>query len=177
MPEYKDRPVFLIGFMGSGKTTNGKKIARHMNRAFIDLDDVFEEQTQLRIADYFTAFGEAAFRNKERELLLQHDEIPAVIATGGGAPCFFDNMEWMLSKGLTVYLKAPAHLLANRLANSKHQKRPLVNGKSVEEILALVEERMPERQPFYEQAHLHIELPEDDLEGVAQRIREALTKE
>lgn len=133
--------VFLIGFMGVGKTTNGKKLAQALNRNFIDLDDLFVEQAGMSISDYFKVYGEENFRIKEREIL-QNLSIPepAIIATGGGAPCFFDNMEWMNEHGITIYLQIPAAALAKRLAASKRHKRPLIQDMSEEEILNFINE-------------------------------------
>ncbi|MBE7179186.1 MAG: shikimate kinase, partial [Mucilaginibacter polytrichastri] len=108
--------VFLIGFMGSGKTTAGKKLAAHLNRPFIDLDHVFERRYGSTIEAYFALYGEDAFRRAESELL-KTTAYPddAIISTGGGAPCFFDNIEWMNSQGLTIYIELPVKVLADRL--------------------------------------------------------------
>src|SRR5476651_2201785 len=88
--------IFLIGYMGSGKTTLGRRLAARLGYEFIDLDQVFEEKEGITIAQYFTYYGEDAFRKEESAILKQtHYPEKAVISTGGGLPCFFDNMDWM----------------------------------------------------------------------------------
>lgn len=165
------RHIFLIGFMGVGKTTNGKKLAALLDYPFVDLDEVFVEQEGMPISDFFALHGEAAFREKEREILRSVAHIPAsIVSTGGGAPCYFDNMEWMNKNGHTVYLTMPHQALANRLANSKRHKRPLIKDLSEEEILRLIEERMQQREPFYSQAKHHVPVIDLDLEKLAKNL-------
>ncbi|WP_028297794.1 shikimate kinase [Olivibacter sitiensis] len=165
------RHLFLIGFMGVGKTTNGKKLAALLNYPFVDLDEVFVEQEGMPISDFFALHGEAAFREKEREILRAVVNRPtSVISTGGGAPCYFDNMDWMNQQGTTIYLTMPHTALANRLANSKRHKRPLIKDLSEEEILQLIEERMQQREPFYSQAQHHIPALDLDLEELAKNL-------
>jgi shikimate kinase len=108
--------IFLIGFMGCGKTTLGRKLASRLDYEFIDLDDIFEEKVGMTITEYFSAFGEDAFRKLESEVLKQ-TKYPenAVVSTGGGLPCFFDNMDWMNAHGKTIYIKLSPKTLANRL--------------------------------------------------------------
>lgn len=163
--------VFLVGFMGVGKTTNGKKLARALNSPFIDLDELFVEQAGMSITAYFKEYGEEAFRLKEREIL-QHLSIsePAVIATGGGAPCFFDNMEWMNSHGITVYLQMPTGALARRLADSKKNKRPLIQHLNEEELVRFIEEKMQHRHPFYMQAHCHVDVLDFDIDALIKNL-------
>lgn len=161
------RHVFLIGFMGSGKSTRGKRMAKMLGVEFIDLDDIFVEENGMSIQAFFKEYGEEEFRKKEKEILQkQHLVTPSVIATGGGTPCYADNMKWMIDNGITIYLKLPNKLLAQRLFDSKHHKRPLVDGKPLEEILRIVDEKMNTRSAYYEQAHFHtnsLEHNEDSL--------------
>src|ERR1700759_1262658 len=105
--------IFLIGFMGSGKTTLGRKLANHWGCEFIDLDHKLEQQVELSIAEYFSFFGEDSFRRLEAEVL-RKTPYPknAVVSTGGGLPCFFDNMDWMNAHGKTVYIKLEPKTLA-----------------------------------------------------------------
>ncbi|WP_134088336.1 shikimate kinase [Olivibacter sp. XZL3] len=163
--------VFLVGFMGVGKTTNGKKLARALNRPFVDLDELFVEQVGLSITAYFKEHSEEAFRFKEREILqnLAISE-PAVIATGGGAPCFFDNMEWMNSHGITIYLQMPTGALAKRLADSKKNKRPLIQHLNEEELVGFIEERMQHRHPFYMQAHHHVNVLDLNIDALIKNL-------
>lgn len=152
---FNRRIVFLIGFMGSGKSTLGKKIATMIDFDFIDLDEQIIKRTKMNIADYFEKFGEDAFRQIEKEelhKLLEHEDV--IIATGGGTPCYYDNMEWMNQHGKTVYLKLPAKALVTRLTQNEVNTRPLLKGKSKEELLMYIDSTLKERAPFYEQAKI-----------------------
>lgn len=146
--------IYLIGYMGSGKSSAMKHLARHLSWEAYDVDSLFEERYKISVQDFFHKYDEAAFRKLESQLLketIQYEN--AVIATGGGTPCFYDNMEWMNANGTTVFLKVSPKTAVNRLINSK-KKRPLIEGKSEEELLAYVERHYGERMPFYEKAHV-----------------------
>lgn len=145
--------TFFIGFMGSGKTTHGRKLANFLNVAFIDLDEVFEQQNNTSIADYFTVFGEEKFRQAE-SALLKNTVYPenAIVSTGGGLPVFFDNLDWMKQHGIVVYLQVPPGVVAARLSNAKND-RPLLQHKTGEELLQFVTQKLTEREKFYLQAH------------------------
>lgn len=149
--------IFLIGFMGSGKTTLGRKLASKMGYEFIDLDHKLEQQVELSIAEYFTLFGEDAFRELESEVL-KKTPYPenAVISTGGGLPCFFDNMHWMKAHGKTVYIKLSPKTLAGRLETGK-EERPLLQEKHGDALIAFIEEKLAQREPFYSQADITAE--------------------
>jgi shikimate kinase len=120
----------------------------------------------MSIPELFAAFGEQGFRELENQTL-QEAAIAndAIIATGGGAPCFFDNMEWMNKNGITVFIDTPVKVLADRLINARVE-RPLVKGKSYEELIAFIETKLEERRPFYNQAQIilkGVDLSADDL--------------
>ncbi|MFA6946485.1 MAG: shikimate kinase [Pedobacter sp.] len=144
--------VFLIGFMGSGKTTIGKKLANYLKYDFIDLDKVIESRAGMSIVNYFELHGEGAFRELERDIL-QKTEFPenAIIATGGGAPCFGDNMEWMNKNGLVAYLSLSPKALASRLEHSKTD-RPLIRHLKGDELIDFIRKKLQEREEFYNQA-------------------------
>jgi shikimate kinase len=144
--------IFLIGFMGCGKTTLGRKLANRLGYMFIDLDHVLEAQEGMTIAQYFSTFGEDAFRKLESDVLKQ-TKYPqnAVISTGGGLPCFFDNIEWMNAHGKSVYIKLSPKALAGRLENEK-EERPLLREKHGDALVAFIEEKLTEREKFYNQA-------------------------
>jgi len=146
--------IFLIGFMGCGKTRMGKSISSKAEKPFIDLDTLIEHTQNLSIPEIFSLKGENGFREIERDTL-QHSAFAddAIISTGGGAPCFFDNMEWMNKNGLTIFIDPPVKVLADRLINAKTE-RPLVKNKSFDELLVFIEEKLNERRPFYEQAQI-----------------------
>ena len=148
--------VFLIGFMGCGKTTHGRKLAKLLKIDFVDLDEVFERENG-PINAYFNAFGEDNFRQKESELLKQ-TAYPenAIISTGGGLPVFFDNMDWMKHHGRIVYLEVPPKVIAARMETAK-TKRPLLQYKTGDELLQFIIQKLDEREPFYRQATLIID--------------------
>lgn len=138
--------------MGCGKTTLGRKLAANLGCEFIDLDHVLEAHAGMTIAQYFEKSGEAAFRKLESEIL-QQTTYPehAIIATGGGLPCFFDNMEWMNAHGKTIYIKLSPKTLAQRLENEKDE-RPLLREKQGDELVDFIAGKLTEREPFYNQA-------------------------
>lgn len=151
---YNAGRIFLVGYMGCGKTTLGKKLAARLNCPFIDLDHVLEAQEGISIADYFAAHGEAAFRQLESSVL-KNTAYPhkAVVSTGGGLPCFFDHMDWMKAYGQVVYIKLNAKVLAGRLENNKDD-RPILRHKHGDELIAFIDEKLSEREPFYSQANI-----------------------
>jgi shikimate kinase len=144
--------IFFIGFMGCGKTTLGRKLALRLGYEFIDLDHILEAEVGMTIAEYFSVFGEDAFRTLESEVL-KRTSYPdrAVISTGGGLPCFFDNMQWMNTHGKTIYIKLSSKTLADRLENEKG-KRPVLNGAKGKDLVDFIEEKLTERDKFYNQA-------------------------
>lgn len=145
--------IFLIGYMGSGKTTLGKAYARENKLAFIDLDWYIEERMHQSISDLFAKQGEAGFRELERKMLHEAGEFEdTVIACGGGTPCFFDNMEYMNAAGDTVFLDVHPDVLFRRLKVAK-AKRPLLANKTDEELMDTIISTLKRRLPFYEQAH------------------------
>lgn len=144
--------IFLIGYMGCGKSTMGRKLSQQLDIAFIDLDKYIEEKYFKTIPQIFEQEGEPAFREKEQAALIEVAEFDNVIvATGGGAPCFFDNMELMNEAGLCVFLDVETEELANRLIHSKTE-RPLIKGKSPHKLVDFIEGMMQKRRPFYEKA-------------------------
>ena len=144
--------VFLIGFMGSGKTTIGKKLASYLKYEFIDLDKLIEAKAGMRIADYFAAHGEDDFRKMERDVL-QNTHYPdhVVVATGGGAPTYDDNMEWMNENGKVAYLSLSPKVLASRLENS-NTDRPLIRNLKGEDLVDYITTKLADREPFYNQS-------------------------
>lgn len=144
--------IFLIGFMGCGKSTMGRALAASLNMTFIDLDTYLEERYFKTIPQIFAEEGEANFRLKERKVL---EEVSAfdkvIVATGGGAPCFFDNMELMNQSGFCIFLDVEIDSLVYRLTHAKTE-RPLIKGKSPEELHHFIEELMQKRRPFYEKS-------------------------
>jgi len=163
--------VFLIGFMGSGKTTLGRKLAARMNYEFIDLDHVLEKQVELSIAEYFTLFGEPSFRKLEGEVL-RKTPYPenAIISTGGGLPCHSDNMEWIKANGTSIYIKLSPKTLADRLEAGK-EERPLLQDKHGDALITFIENKLNEREAFYSQANIIV----DGLSLTAERLQDILS--
>jgi len=159
--------VFLTGFMGSGKTTLGKKLANYLKYDFIDLDKLIEARAGMSIVEYFGKHGEAAFRELEREVL-QSTDYPenVVVATGGGAPCYGDNMEWMNSKGHVAYLSLPPKALAARLEPSKAD-RPLIRHLKGQELVDFIKAKLKEREIFYKQSRFVISAADLTAERLA----------
>jgi len=146
--------VYLIGFMGCGKTTVGKKLAASLKWKFIDLDKKIEEKTGLTVGELFATRGEEYFREIEattlRELTFDSN---CVVAVGGGTPCFKENIDFMLSNGYTIYLKLTPAQLASRLKDSA-DKRPLIQNTQGKELLDFIETKLAERSKWYEKSHL-----------------------
>lgn len=163
--------IFLIGFMGCGKSTLGRKLAATLNLTFIDLDTFLEERYFRTIPQIFAEEGEDSFRSKERKVL---EEVSAfdnvIVATGGGAPCFFDNMELMNSSGFCVFLDVAVESLVYRLIHAKVE-RPLIKGKSPEELHGFIEMMMQKRRPFYEKASYILKGAEISPEQVMELIK------
>ncbi|MDR0612546.1 MAG: shikimate kinase [Dysgonamonadaceae bacterium] len=152
---------FLVGYMGSGKTTVGKQLAKKLNLQFTDMDMFIENRYRKSVSAIFEEKGEAAFREIERKVLRELlDFENVVISTGGGTPCFFDNMDLMNQSGITVYLKVSVDELAERLKNSK-QKRPLIKDKDSEEMKTYIAANLEKREQFYNRATFIFE--SDDL--------------
>ncbi|MBB2151812.1 shikimate kinase [Pedobacter gandavensis] len=145
--------IFLIGFMGCGKSTLGRKLATKLGYDFIDLDHQIEMLAGMPIGEFFAAKGEPAFRVFESKTLKEFNYPDnCVVATGGGAPCYFDNMQWINENGLSVYIEMPPTALAKRLEGGK-DKRPLLKDMNEDELIAFIAAKLEERNPFYQQAN------------------------
>ncbi|MFZ4581927.1 MAG: shikimate kinase [Paludibacter sp.] len=156
--------IFLIGYMGCGKTTLGKRLAAALGFAFIDLDGFIEEKYHKSVASIFDELGQDKFREMEKNALSEVAEFEnTVIATGGGAPCFFDNIGTMNQTGLSVYIKLSPEQLATRLENSRAGKRPLIAGKSGQELREFITDGLLQREKFYLQASLIVAGSDDDI--------------
>ncbi len=162
--------VFLIGFMGCGKSTKAKQLANRLECPVIDLDAVIVAEQGQTIAEYFAANGEAAFRQLERETLKNYPyPETCVVATGGGLPCFFDNMDWMNANGKTVYLQMEPAQLVSRLHN--RQKRPLIKDMDDEQLLVFIQNKLAERDVFYTQAQFIINAFDLDAELLEEKLK------
>lgn len=152
--EQRKTNIILMGFMGSGKSTIGKLLSQEMKYSFIDLDSYIEHRYHKTINHLFDEKGEEEFRQIESEMLrevLQFEEV--VISTGGGTPCFNNNLELIRQSGITVYIEVDEDIICARLAKAKIS-RPLIKQKSEDEIRDYVRETILRRAPFYEQADI-----------------------
>ncbi len=156
--------------MGAGKTTAGKKLASLMKYPFIDLDAKIETETGHSVPELFRS-GEVRFREIESMVLQNTTELQdAVISCGGGTPCFNDNLNWMKSHGITVFISMTPGALFHRLAGSR-QKRPLLSGKSDVELMEYIVETLKEREYFYRQCHYIVQGENLDVQELLSTIR------
>jgi shikimate kinase len=163
--------IFLIGFMGAGKTTAGKRLSKTLGMDFVDLDLKIEEETGQTIPELI-ASGELIMRKHESAVLKKTGNLTnAIIATGGGTPCFNDNMTWMNRHGITIYLRMSAGSLYRRLLHSKTE-RPLLAGKNPEQLKAFIEKTLAEREKFYLKAKYTVKGEDLDNRSLASWIRE-----
>lgn len=166
--------IFLTGYMGSGKTTAGKKLATDLGYDFIDLDHFIESQYQQSIPEIFAAKGEGEFRRMEHNALKKIlEKTDAVISCGGGTPCYFNNMELMNSHGITIYLKMSVNALVNRLLNAK-EKRPLIMGKTEPELHAFIAQQLEKREDFYHQAQFTVKGKDLKVEELVAFVKQSV---
>jgi shikimate kinase len=166
------KPIFLIGFMGTGKSTVGNLLAAKLERRFIDLDAVIEEEAHMTIPEIFFNEREAGFRAREAAALRRvAAQGPQLIAVGGGAPCHGDNLDFMLHAGRVVCLTANVDELVRRIGDP--EKRPMLAGKDVRQEIDKI---LPARQKFYDRAHLVVDTTGVVPSQVARRIAEELEK-
>jgi shikimate kinase len=152
------RRIILIGYMGAGKTTVGKALAKELGMQFYDLDWYIENRRRKKVAQIFAEVGEEGFRKIEHNMLHEVAEFEdVIISCGGGTPCFFDNMDYLNQQGDVVYLKATPETLYKHLMMAKVE-RPLLKDKSPEELIAYITEHLKERSPFYEKARYSLDV-------------------
>ena len=167
--------LYLTGYMASGKSTLGRKIAKRTELPFFDTDKMVEEAEGATCADIITFAGEEYFRKAERRALEQTAEYEnAIISTGGGLPIWGDNQEWIAQHGVSVYIKRAPEQILSRLSEHGRQKRPKFRGKSDEELLQFMHEHLAEREPIYLKATIVVDCNEvSDLE-ITDRLVELL---
>lgn len=162
--------IYLIGFMGSGKTTIGKKLARKLAYDFIDLDSLIESKIGISITGYFEEFGEERFRLIEQQALKNSFKLKnTIISTGGGAPCFFDNMNEINQNGFSIYLKADIPLIISRLQEGKEQ-RPLIKNKNPEELKKYISELLSTRETYYKEANLVVNAKSLNIKTLIEKL-------
>jgi shikimate kinase len=162
--------IYLVGYMGSGKSSAGRKLAGKMHFRFIDMDEAFRQKYGFTVSESLDREGEEVFREKEAELLR---EMPLneylVVATGGGTPCFHDNMDYMNDNGLTVYLKMHHKSLFRRLTEAKTE-RPLLKGLKGKQLLSFIRQHLEEREVFYNQAKIIVKGENLDVGYLAEHL-------
>lgn len=170
-------PVYLIGYMGAGKTTAGRLLADKLGWHFVDLDQAFKEIHGYSTADYIRTFGLENFRKKEKYVVEDlADQIPfehIIYATGGGYPCWEDNMECLNELGTSIYIRWKPEHLAKRLSLTDLSERPVLQGRTEKELLEFIAPQLEAREPFYAQAHHIIDVDICD-EQSDERIADAL---
>ena len=172
------RRIILIGYMGSGKTTIGKALSKETSMMFYDMDWYIESRMHKTVSQIFAEKGEEAFRKIEYNMLHEVAEFEdVIISCGGGTPCFFDNMDYLNRQGDVCYLKATPEVLYRHLLMAKVE-RPLLKGKSQEELIAYIQQHLQEREPFYSKARYTLDVSlMDDYDKIiisVQKIRELL---
>ncbi|MGA3012825.1 MAG: shikimate kinase [Bacteroidales bacterium] len=166
--------IYLLGYMASGKSKLGKEISDLTGFSFWDLDEVFEERYRIGIVDFFEKYGEEAFRQIERQLLAETEKLEnTIIATGGGTPCSEENIEFIKSQGISIYIRMNTKELFSRLKNVK-KKRPMIKDVPMSSLENFIAEQLRERDPFYQQANYIIDGPfpdQDKLVGLISEIK------
>ena len=170
-------PIYLVGYMGAGKTTAGRLLAEKLGWHFVDLDEAFKEIHGYTTAEYIREFGLEEFRKKEKYVLEDlADQIPfekVIYATGGGYPCWEDNMECLRELGTSIYIRWRPEHLAKRLSLTDLSERPVLQGRSEEELLAFIAPQLEAREPFYAKANHILDVDICDEES-DERIAEEL---
>lgn len=170
------KTIFLVGYMACGKSSLGRALAEQLGCEFIDLDDYIEQQSQQTIPSLFETRGEEAFRLLERRCLAEMaGRQNVVVATGGGAACYSDNISLMNREGITIYLQVDAEELTRRLSVPNHQaKRPLIKDLSREALREKISSMLSLREPYYLQAQLIITCDDASKEDHLKKILKAI---
>jgi shikimate kinase len=163
--------IYLIGFMGSGKSTVGKRLALRLKYSFVDMDKTIEEESGMTIRKIFEKKGEDEFRRIEHKLILKTVKMNGVVvSTGGGVPCFFDNMDIINMNGISIYLKMTSEDLLKRLKGSKYE-RPLIRDLSTDEMANYIKEKLREREPYYLKSKYIIDGKDPDIAEIAKLLK------
>ncbi len=164
--------IYIVGYMGAGKTTAARRLAQRMGWEVVDTDAMFEEKYKISVCDFFNKYDEPLYRKLESEVLKETESLEnVVISTGGGTACFFNNMDWMNQHGLTVFLRISQKAVVDRLLHAK-RKRPLAEGKTEAELTEFVARHYAERLPFYEQAKTTVKAEDFDVDGLVKQIEQ-----
>lgn len=150
--------IYLIGYTYVGKSTYGRQLAAERGMDFLDLDRAFEERYHYTVDRFFAVFGEAAFRTLERQVLHATADLDnVVVATGGGTPCYADNMDFLLAHGTVIYLRMSVDGLVAR-ASASRAPRPAMKGLDGDALRAKIASQFALREPYYLRAHQVVEV-------------------
>lgn len=154
----KQLKVVLVGLPGSGKSTFGRQLAKEMDFPFLDLDHLIEKRYQLKISEIFSLHGEGTFRDWESLVLRDTLKLDTafILASGGGTPCFNDNMDLINSQGISVYLDVPLASISRRLQSSSAEQRPLFQGLDQGELTLKLKSLLVSREYFYRQSKIKL---------------------
>lgn len=162
--------IYIIGFMGSGKSQFGKNLANVMNYSFLDLDELFENRYKISVVDFFNKYNESQFRQIEKKLLIStFDEDKLVVSTGGGTACFFNNMDLMNEHGMTIYISVSLQVLYSRLSQSR-KPRPLIGNLVDLSLKDEIAQLLEKREKYYQQAKIVLTANNLSAEKLAQKL-------
>ena len=163
--------IFLIGFMGSGKTHWGRLLSQKLAIPFFDLDEQIIEQAGKSIVEIFEEEGEEQFRLREKDVLhiITESHHGFIMATGGGSPCYFNNIDYMNKQGTTVWINPAIETIFKRLITEK-DKRPLIRDLSDDQLKSYIVKKYADRKLYYEQADIMIEEENATLESLVEKV-------
>ncbi len=164
-----NKNVYLIGYMGVGKSSIGKRLANRLKSPFFDLDTEIEKSQNKLVSEIFDQKGDEIFRELERQALLETSRKKGVISTGGGTPCYGHNLDFMLENGTVVWLKMPEEIIVSRVAPKK-AVRPLIASIPDDDLLEFIQSHLKERKPYYEKAHIQFDATNINSERLEQLI-------
>lgn len=173
-------PIYLIGYMGAGKTTAGRLLAAKLGWRFVDLDEAFQEIHGLTTADYIREHGIEDFRIKEKYVVEDLADTPyekVIYAAGGGYPCYEDNMDCLHELGTSIYIRWSAENLAKRLMLTDLSTRPVLQGRSEEELLSFITPQLEAREPYYSRANHILDAPVNEDEILSEENDEEIAEE
>lgn len=170
--------IILIGYMGAGKTTIGRALAKELGISFYDLDWYIESRRHKKVAQLFEEVGEEGFRLIEHNMLHEVAEFEdVVVSCGGGTPCFYDNIDYMNQQGQVVYLRCEPEVLHGHLLMSKNE-RPLLKGKTSDELIDFITRQLAVREPFYTKARYQLDISlmdnSEKIKDTVEQLRQLL---
>lgn len=163
--------IYLVGYMGSGKSTLGKLLAEKIGYSHLDLDDFFEEHYKISVMDFFIKYDEEAFRQIETSMLKKTSACSNhIISTGGGTPCFNNNMDFINANGFSIYIRMHPDALFDRLKHAR-RPRPRTTFLDDESLMKRIRDDMEVRENFYRQAHMHVRGENINMDQLAQKLK------